>query len=153
MMSGCPVIMFDADYYHELNPTADYFTGYDYAIKLLEKYLDDDKYRDKKAQESLDYVRENLTWSTAIKRLSEDIDEVIESTPSANPNGDGMRKLLNDLKDKGTMTKRELITQRWGSGIKFTPYRRALMEHPNVMDTHQRISTYQWVDKKDEKNS
>ena len=45
--------------------------------KLLEKYLDDDKYRDEKAQESLDYVKENLTWSTAIKRLSEDIDEVI----------------------------------------------------------------------------
>jgi len=151
MMSGCPFIMFDADYYHELNPTADYFTGYDYAIKLLEKYLDDDKYRDEKAQESLDYVREKLTWSTAIKRLSEDIDEVIESTPSANPNGDGMRKLLDDLKDKGTMTKRELITQRWGSGIKFTPYRRALMEHPNVMDSHQRISTYQWVEEKDKK--
>ena len=49
------------------------------------------------------------------------------------------------------MTKRELISQRWGSGIKFTPYRRALMEHPNVMDSHQRISTYQWVDEKNEK--
>ena len=151
MMSGCPFIMFDADYYHELNPTADYFNGYDYAIKLLEKYLDDDKYRDEKAQESLDYVRDKLTWSTAIKRLSEDIDEVIKLTPAANPNGEGMRKLLDDLKDKGSMTKRQLITQRWGSGIKFTPYRRALMEHPNVMDTHQRISTYQWVEEKDKK--
>jgi hypothetical protein len=62
-----------------------------------------------------------------------------------------MQKVLRDIKEKGEMTKRELITQRWGSGIKFTPYRRALMEHPNVMDKHQRISTYQWVDEKDEK--
>ena len=153
MMTGCPFIMFDADYYHELNPTADYFTGYDYAIKLLEKYLDDDKYRDEKAQESLDYVREKLTWSTAIERLSEDIDAVVESTKKANPDGEGMGKILKDLKEAGSMTKRELISQRWGSGIKFTPYRRALMEHPNVMDTHQRISTYQWVDKKDENKS
>ena len=142
--------MFDADYYHELNPTADYFTGYDYAVKLLEKYLDDDKYRDEKAKESLDYVREKLTWSTAIKRLSKDIDEVVNSIKPAPEDGDGMKKILKDLKEAGSMTKRELISQRWGSGIKFTPYRRALMEHPNVMDTHQRISTYQWVDKKDE---
>ena len=153
MMTGCPFIMFDADYYHELNPTADYFTGYDYAIKLLEKYLDDDKYRDEKAKESLDYVREKLTWSTAIERLSEDIDAVVESAPKANVDGKAMTKILKDLKEAGSMTKRELISQRWGSGIKFTPYRRALMEHPNVMDTHQRISTYQWVDKKDENKS
>jgi len=156
MMRGCPFVMFDADYYHELNPTADTFTNYDHAIKLLERYLDDDKYRDKKAQESLDYVNKHLSWNPdekAIKRLSKDIDKVIKSVKPANPDGKAMKKLLDDLKDKGTMTKRELITQRWGSGIKFTQYRRALMEHPNVMDTHQRISTYQWVDKKDEKNS
>lgn len=153
MMTGCPFIMFDADYYHELNPTADYFTGYDYAVKLLEKYLDDDKYRDEKAKESLDYVREKLTWSTAIKRLSKDIDEVVNSVKPAPEDGKAMTKILKDLKEAGSMTKRELISQRWGSGIKFTPYRRALMEHPNVMDTHQRISTYQWVEEKDENKS
>ena len=154
MMRGCPFVMFDADYYHELNPTADYFTSYEYAIKLLEKYLDDDEYKDKKAQESLDYVKKNLSWNPneiAIKRLSEDIDATIKSAPSANPDGEGMRKLLKDIKENVSMTKRELITQRWGSGIKFTPYRRALMEHPNVMDSHQRISTYQWVDEKNKK--
>ena len=151
MMTGVPYVMFDADYYHELNPTADYFTGYDHAIDLLEKYLDDVDYRNKKARESLEYTRDKLRWSLAIDKLSNDIDEVIDSTPSANPNGDGMQKVLRDIKEKGEMTKRELITQRWGSGIKFTPYRRALMEHPNVMDKHQRISTYKWVDEKDEK--
>ena len=144
MMSGCPFIMFDADYYHELNPTADYFTGYDHAMDLLEKYLDDVDYRNKKAKESLEYTKDKLRWSVAIDKLSDDIDKVIDSTPSANPNGEAMKKVLRDIKEKGEMTKRELITQRWGSGIKFTPYRRALMEHPNVMDKHQRIPTYVW---------
>ena len=152
MMSGCPFIMFDADYYHELNPTADYFTNYDHAIDLLERYLDDTDYRNHKAEESLEYTRDNLKWSVAIKRLSKDIDEVINSVKPAPKDGEGMKKLLKDIKENGEMTKRELITQRWGSGIKFTPYRRALMEHDNVMDRHQRIPAYVWVDKKNEKN-
>ena len=63
-----------------------------------------------------------------------------------------MKKLLNDIEEKGMMTKRELITQRWGSGIKFTPYRRALMKHPNVSDRRQRIPAYVWVDEKDKKS-
>ena len=115
-----------------------------------DEYLDDDEYRDKKAQESLDYVNTHLSWDPkgkAIKRLSKDIDKVIKSAPSANPDGEGMGRVLKDLKEAGSLTKRELISQRWGSCIKFTQYRRALMEHPNVMDTHQRISTYQWVEK------
>ena len=150
-MSGCPFIMFDADYYHELNPTADYFTNYDHAIDLLERYLDDTDYRNHKAEESLEYTRDNLKWSVATSRLYDDINDTIESTPSANSDGEGMKKLLKDIKENGEMTKRELITQRWGSGIKFTPYRRALMEHDNVMDRHQRIPAYVWVDNKGEK--
>ena len=92
MMSGCPFIMFDADYYHELNPTADYFTGYDHAMDLLEKYLDDVDYRNKKAKESLEYTKDKLRWSVAIDKLSDDIDKVIDSTPSANPNGEADQK-------------------------------------------------------------
>ena len=75
---------------------------------------------------------------------------MVNSVKPAPEDGEGMRKVLNDIKDKGIMTKRELITQRWGSGIKFTPYRRALMKHPNVSDRRQRIPTYVWVEKKDE---
>ena len=77
---------------------------------------------------------------------------MVNSVKPAPKDGEGMKKLLKDIKENGEMTKRELITQRWGSGIKFTPYRRALMEHDNVMDRHQRIPAYVWVDKKNEKN-
>jgi hypothetical protein len=147
MMRGCPFVLFDADYYNELNPTADTFSNYDHAIKLLEKYLDDDKYRDEKAQESLDYVNRHLSWDStqkSIVRLSDDIDSVIKSAPKANVDGKAMTKVLKELKEAGSMTKRELITQRWGSGIKYTQYRRALMEHPKVSDKKQRISQYFW---------
>ena len=84
------------------------------------------------------------------RRLSKDIDRVVKSVKPAPEDGEGIGKILRDLKEKGEMSKRELITQRWGSGIKFTPYRRALMKHPNVSDRRQRIPTYVWVEKKDE---
>ena len=109
--------------------------------------MDDDKYRDEKAQESLDYVNRHLSWDStqkSIVRLSDDIDSVIKSAPKANVDGKAMTKVLKELKEAGSMTKRELITQRWGSGIKYTQYRRALMEHPKVSDKKQRISQYFW---------
>ena len=53
-----------------------------------------------------------------------------------------MKKVLKDLKEAGSMTKEELISQRGGSGIKFTTYRRALVERPNVMDTNKIISNH-----------
>ena len=33
-MNGCPYIMYDADYYQELNPTADFFTENSTAVNL-----------------------------------------------------------------------------------------------------------------------
>lgn len=151
MMRGVPFIMYDADYYEELNPTADRFNSYEQAIVLLEKYLDDTDYRNDMGVKGLEHVNSKLTWSVAIDKLSDDIDSVVDSSTAANPDGKGMKNLLADIKKYGELTKRELITQRWGSGIKFTPYRRALMNHPNIKDKNQSISTYVWVDEKDEK--
>ena len=146
LMRGCPFIMYNEDYYQELNPTADFFNDYKEAIDLLEKYLDDTHYRNSKAIESLEYVRTNLVESIQTKKLSDDIDEVIDSVKPADAEGEGMVKLLRDIKQKGSMTKRELITQRWGSSIKYTQYRRALLNHPNIMEVDGRIPTYVWVE-------
>tara|TARA_B100001248_G_C27384986_1_gene459124 strand:- start:27 stop:1826 length:1800 start_codon:yes stop_codon:yes gene_type:complete len=160
LMVGVPYVMYDADYYHELNPTAEYFTNYEHAIVLLEKYLDDTSHRNSHARSGLKHVKDNLLWSSACKELSKDIDEVVESATSDAPAyrpdksgryGEGMENLLADIKKYGELTKRELITQRWGSGIKFTQYRRALMNHPNIKDKNQSISTYVWVDEKNKK--
>ena len=53
--------------------------------------------------------------------------------------------MVNIIKDHGEITKRELYQMMgWGRGIKWTPYRRALMEHPNIFDTTTSESTYIW---------
>ena len=34
----------------------------------------------------------------------------------------------------------------WGRGIKWSPYRRALMKHPNIYDSNGENPTYSWKD-------
>ena len=54
-------------------------------------------------------------------------------------------EMVDIIKDHGEITKRELYQMMgWGRGIKWTPYRRALMEHPNIFDTTTSESTYIW---------
>ena len=43
------------------------------------------------------------------------------------------------------MTKQEIMSNLgWGRGIKWTPYRRALMNHPNIYDVNDSEPTYSW---------
>ena len=70
IMNGCPYIMYDADYYRELNPTADFFSTNDTAIHLLNKYLDDEDYRNKKSLISQTYLKENLIYENEILKMS-----------------------------------------------------------------------------------
>ena len=32
----------------------------------------------------------------------------------------------------------------WGRGIKWSPYRRAIMKHPNIFDTMSEYPNYVW---------
>jgi glycosyltransferase involved in cell wall biosynthesis len=131
MMNGCPFIMYDADYYKELYPNGDFFGDYDSAVTLLEKYLDDESYRNEEAKKSLEYVKNSLTWGVKSSKLSHDITNIINNTKSYDTNKKGYIKLVEDIKNK-TMTKKEVISGRWGSSIKFTPYRKALMDDERI---------------------
>ena len=134
LMNGCPFIMYDADYYKELNPTADFFTTEVEAITLLNKYLDDESYRNEKATESFNYVSENLLYEYSIGKLSNDIDNIINSSYGVG-NSKKLTNMINYIKDKKVVSKADLIEKTgWGRGIKFSPYRRSLMDHPNIFD-------------------
>ena len=50
-MNGVPYLMYDDLYYRELWDGADFFTSDEGALSLLNKYLDDKEYRDKKSNE------------------------------------------------------------------------------------------------------
>jgi hypothetical protein len=146
-MNGCPFIMYDAPYYHELNPVADFFSDYPQAIELLNKYLDDEVYRNEKIKQSQTHMRTNLIYADEIINMSNYIDYLVSKLKTTNtPVTD---KLISTIKEKGQITKRELFkdTLGWGRGMKFGPYRRALIKHPNIYDTMDESPTYCWIEK------
>lgn len=144
LMNGCPFIMYDADYYRELNPTADFFTSNKEAVTLLSKYLDDPNYRAKKSVESIEYVEENLLYEDEIELMSSYINELTSTLHQTDT--DVTKKLIELIKSNKSMTKKELFGEHlgWGRGIKFGAYRRALLNHPNIYDTMNPEPEYCW---------
>jgi glycosyltransferase involved in cell wall biosynthesis len=146
IMNGCPYIMYDADYYHELNSTADFFSSVDEAVHLLNKYLDDESYRNSKSFQSQQYLKNNLIYANEIRNMSEYIDTLVEDQKMTKT--EVTDKLISVIKTKKQITKRELFKEYlgWGRGIKFGPYRRALLDHPNIYDIIDETPCYCWID-------
>ncbi len=146
IMNGCPYIMYDAPYYQELNPLADFFSDYPQAMDLLEKYLDDEDYRNAKIDQSQIHMKANLIYANEISSMSNYINYLVCKLKSTHsPITD---KLIETIKEKKQITKRELFrdTLGWGRGMKFGPYRRALIKHPNIYDTIDESPTYCWIE-------
>ena len=144
MMNGCPYIMYDGEYYHELFDGADFFTTDQEALDLLNIYLDEPEHRMKKSYDAINHLRLNLLYKDNMEQMYKDFIEIIESTkPTLS---DKTNELIEVIKQKGSITKKELFNEHcgWGRGIKFTPYRRGLLEHPNIFDVMDKMPTYNW---------
>jgi hypothetical protein len=141
MMNGCPYIFYEGDYYHELQDDADFFTTDDESLKLINEYLDDIDLRNDKATQAQDWLRTHLLYSTEMDKMCDEIKSLL-SKAVCSPKVD---ELVEYVKEHKSVTKKELFdTMGWGRGIKWTPYRRALMTHPNIYDTTSSESTYNW---------
>ena len=58
---------------------------------------------------------------------------------------DRFQDILEFIQKNKSVTKKELIEfVGWGRGIKWTPYRRALMKHENVYDVMGSEPKYVW---------
>jgi hypothetical protein len=141
MMNGCPYIFYDGDYYHELQGNADFFITDDDALELMNKYLDDKNFRNKRAVLAQNWLKENLLYSHEMSNMCSEIKELLVR-PMSSPK---VEELIDYIKSHKSVTKKELFeTMGWGRGIKWSPYRRALMNHPNIFDTSGSDSTYNW---------
>ena len=152
MMKGVPFVMYDAPYYQELNPTADFFKSDEQSLVLLNKYLDNRSYRNRKARESLNFTKRNLIYD--VNQMSKFIDELVLSLPSII--GSHINEDLGQLKDLFRLilnagrrknpvgvTKKELFKSRnWGRGIKWTPYRQRLLSHGSIYDIGDETPEY-----------
>jgi glycosyltransferase involved in cell wall biosynthesis len=144
MMNGVPYIMYDDTYYKELWENGDFFKSDHGAIGLLNAYLDDRKYRDEMGVSAVCHIADNLVYKNEMSNMSGYINTLIDDTKQMN-NSTKLLELIAFIKENGSVTKQEVMAfLGWGRGIKFTPYRRALMNHTNIYDVNGSTPKYVW---------
>ena len=154
LMNGTPYIMFDDTYYKELQSDADFFKSDKDAIALLNKYLDDNNYRNKKAREAISHCKKELLYSNNIKELSNYIDHLVLKLPKIvgshlNEDTDVLSEFFRHIRNAGKrkspvgFTKEELFkTRKWGRGMKWTQYRNRLLSHGAIYDVKEETPMY-----------
>jgi len=146
MMNGVPYIMYDAGYYHELNPKGEFFKDDHEALMLMNTYLDDPQFRNEEATKALDCIYESLIYKDKIIEMSKYIDDLL-SRQRVMSDSDKFKEIVEFIKTNKEVRKIDLMDWLcWGRGIKWTPYRRALMNHPNIYDINGSNPTYCWKD-------
>lgn len=147
MMNGVPYIMYDEVYYHELNRESDFFTTDDVAINLLNKYLDDTEYRNKKAVQAVDWIRCNLLYKDQMVEMNTYMNDLLNKQSRVSNNSNKLVELIDLIQRRRSISKQELIGYlNWGRGIKWSSYRRALMDHHNIYDVKEDQPSYTWKD-------
>ena len=144
MMNGVPYIMYDDTYYHELYANGHFFNKQETACSLLNQYLDDKKFRNQEAQKSLDWMGNHLIYKDKMIEMIEYMDKLVMETHAVKDT-DKFKEIVSWIKSAGRLSKEEVIGRLgWGRGIKWTPYRRALMNHPNIFDVNDKEPRYFW---------
>lgn len=146
IMNGVPYIMYDETYYKELNPTADFFTTNDESVELLDSYLSNTEMRNTMASTSLKYIKDNLVYKNEVIKMSNYMNDLL-SKQKVMGQTDKLKEIIEFIKKEKSVTKKSVMDYLdWGRGIKWTPYRRALMNHSNIFDVNSEIPQYCWVD-------
>ena len=146
MMNGVPYIMYDDTYYHELNAKGDFFKDDYEALMLMNTYLDNPDFRNEQAEQALDCIRENLIYKDKVIEMSNYMDDLL-SRQKAMGDSDKFKEILDFIRKGGYATKKDINKfVGWGRGIKWSPYRRALMNHPNICDVNDAEPKYCWVE-------
>ena len=142
MMNGVPYIMYDDTYYHELYRGGKFFTKDDEALELLNRFLDDKEFRKDEAQKGLNWLNTHLIYKDEMINMSEYMDNLINDTRAVGET-DKFKEIVSWIESAGKLSKQEIIDKLgWGRGIKWTPYRRALMNHPNIYDVQDSTPYY-----------
>ena len=146
MMNGVPYIMYNDTYYHELNQMGDFFDNDHDATMLLNTYLDDPQYRNEEAKKAVSWISNNLVYKNEVSKMSSYMDELLLKQKVMG-DSDKLKEIIEFIRKNKSTTKKDIMNfVGWGRGIKWTPYRRALINHPNIFDTVDEYPKYMWRD-------
>ena len=138
--------MYDAGYYHELHDKASFFTDDNDALMMMNTYLDDLPFRNEEAEYALEHIRDNLIYKDKMVDMNEYMNDLL-SKQKVMGDSEKFKEIVEFIKTNKQVGKKDLMDWLcWGRGIKWTPYRRALMNHPNIYDVNGSNPTYCWKD-------
>ena len=150
MMNGVPYIMYNDTYYKELHPQGDFFDNDRDALMLLNTYLDDPRYRNEEAEKALDCIQTSLIYKDKIIEMNNYMNDLL-SRQKVMGDSEKLKEIIEFIKKSKSVSKYEMTKfVGWGRGIKWTPYRRALMNHPNIFDRMDEHPTYCWKEKNED---
>ena len=136
---GCPYIMYDSEYYKDIQNDADYFTTIHDALYLLNQYLDNPQHRHKMA----------LRAVAAAKRIDDSIEplhrQLILAATHKLRDTPATTKLISIIENAGTITETDLLKgMGWGKTMPFTKYRSTLLSHKHIGEVRNAEATYVW---------
>ena len=95
---------------------------------------------------ALNWMKENLVFRKQMNEMSEYIDDLVDRLPKLK-NSKKIDDIKQIVRESDGITKEQIIEKLgWGGGITWTPYRRILMDDPNIYDESDSIPTYHWKD-------
>ena len=77
--------------------------------------------------------------------MSKYMDRLLGEIKVMSPTSEKLLDIISWIKKSGRLSKKEILDNlNWSRGIKWTPYRRALMNHPNIYDVNGSTPHYCW---------
>lgn len=142
LMNGCPFILYDSLYYRELWPRGDFFKNDKEALYLLNRYLDDTDHRNQMATLGLKDLQQNLIYRTEIEKMNEYIISLLKDQPRVK-NSQHVDNITAAIKQEKVITKQQIMDKlQWGKSFAWSPYRRKLLDNPNIFDVDSKDSQY-----------
>ena len=90
-------------------------------------------------------MKTHLIYKDKMFEISAYMDSLINDTHAMSATSKKFIEIVNWIKNSGRLSKEELLGNlNWGRGIKWSPYRRAIMKHPNIFDTMSEYPNYVW---------
>ena len=139
MSVGVPYMFSDDGSYHELADKAGiYYKNSDDFLELMNKILDDKKFRNEYSEKSLQRFEESK-WDKQILKINDVFQDAMNNLRSVKKT-DSYDKIVKFIKDKKSVTKNDILEHMggWGVRVKFSSYRNRLRNEKDIKLTKNR---------------
>ena len=110
-------------------------------------YLNDLDHRNGTADIGLEHLRDNLVYENDMRNMLDYFDELVSKEKRITDRSERFKEMMAHLKNSKQVSKEKLtewIQNDRPYGKSLSPYRRSLLDHPNVYDSDGEEPHYIW---------